>query len=104
MDQAIYRQLMIKLDAARKDPAIRCPKPRRDAKGREAFTLLADPRARKPPRNAKQVIPYGPHGAAFLQINPATGEIFCAHKECKGAIEYVADLPPESAEAQIEAA
>lgn len=102
MNAIDIKDLGRKLDQARKDPAHRCTRPRRDAKGREAFTLLADPRARKAPRNQKQVIPYGPHGAAFLQIDPSTGAISCAHRECGGTIEYVADLPPDSAEAQIE--
>lgn len=101
MDAIDIHDLARRLDAARKDPALRCSKPRHDAKGREAFTLLPDPRAKKEPRRSKQVIPYGPHGAAFLQID-ATGRVFCGHVECEGKIESVAVPPAQSAEALLE--
>lgn len=53
------------LHEARRNPATRCGSPRLDADGEASFVGTGAP------------VAYGPHGGAWLAIDPATGEIIC---------------------------
>ena len=54
------------LHEAHKNPDQRCTQPRRDDEGKTGFSGTDG-----------SPVPYGAHGAAFLEVDPATGEIRC---------------------------
>lgn len=59
------KNAVARLDEARRTQ--RCDKPRTDADGKAAFVGVGG-----------TAVPYGVHGAAFLEIDPESGDIRCA--------------------------